>query len=236
MKKRSLDVKTIVFSYLIFLAGWIIWSKTNKLISINEYIDWGIGLLVHIIWWPLFAIVLIKRYNDNLTVSLEEMLFTKPKLKLLIPLLAFALVYNIGVYFLDSDGFRLEMKVYDFIVTVLTVGFFEEIVFRGWFQNAISRFTGNRIGNLLASFPVHTLSFLDITWLWNYCNYYKQHHFIRTEFIIWMDFQKKPLNLARRYISFILGLAVFHNVIIYLNKMCVYLFIKKTIHYNYKTY
>ena len=152
MKKRSLDVKTIVFSYLIFLAGWIIWSKTNKLISINEYIDWGIGLLVHIIWWPLFAIVLIKRYNDNLTVSLEEMLFTKPKLKLLIPLLAFALVYNIGVYFLDSDGFRLEMKVYDFIVTVLTVGFFEEIVFRGWFQNAISRFTGNRIGNLLASF------------------------------------------------------------------------------------
>lgn len=152
MKKRSLDVKTIVFSYLIFLAGWIIWSKTNKLISINEYIDWGIGLLVHIIWWPLFAIVLIKRYNDNLTVSLEEMLFTKPNLKLLIPLLAFALVYNIGVYFLDSDGFRLEMKVYDFIVTVLTVGFFEEIVFRGWFQNAISRFTGNRIGNLLASF------------------------------------------------------------------------------------
>ena len=91
--------------------------------------------MVHIIWWPLFAIVLIKRYNDNLTVSLEEMLVTKPKLKLLIPLLAFALVYNIGVYFLDSDGFRLEMKVYDFIVTVLTVGFFEEIVFRGWFQN-----------------------------------------------------------------------------------------------------
>ena len=57
MKKRSLDVKTIVFSYLIFLAGWIIWSKTNKLISINEYIDWGIGLRVHSIWWPLFAIV-----------------------------------------------------------------------------------------------------------------------------------------------------------------------------------
>lgn len=81
----------------------------------------------------------------NLTISLKEMLVTKPKLKLLIPLLAFALVYNIGVYFLDSDGFRLEMKVYDFIVTVLTVGFFEEIVFRGWFQNAISRFTGDRI-------------------------------------------------------------------------------------------
>ena len=166
------------------------------------------------------------------------MLFTKPKLKLLIPLLAFALVYNIGVYFLDSDGFRLEMKVYDFIVTVLTVGFFEEIVFRGWFRKCNLSLYRQQNWKFVSfvSFPVHTLSFLDITWLWNYCNYYKQHHFIRTEFIIWMDFQKKPLNLARRYISFILGLAVFHNVIIYLNKMCVYLFIKKTINYNYKTY
>ena len=89
MKKRSLDVKTIVFSYLIFLAGWIIWSKTNKLISINEYIDWGIRASCSYIWWPLFAIVLIKHYNDNLTISLKEMLVTKPKLKLLIPLLAF---------------------------------------------------------------------------------------------------------------------------------------------------
>lgn len=50
-----------------------------------------------------------------------------------------------------STGFHIEMKLYDLIITVLTVGIFEEGVFRGWFLNAIAGFTSKRRANLISS-------------------------------------------------------------------------------------
>lgn len=151
MKEKFLKLQTIIFSYLTFLAGWTVWVCCNDLISINEYVDWGIGVIVYFIWWLLFAIFFIKRYNNDLMISFKEMTHTKPKFKIVLPLLAFAIVYNIGVYFFDSSGFGSEMKIYDLIITVLTVGIFEESLFRGWFLNAIAHFTSERKANLISS-------------------------------------------------------------------------------------
>ena len=50
--------------------------------------------------------------------------------KILLPLLAFALVYNIAGFFINSNGYGTKMKLYDLIVTAATVGIFEESGFR----------------------------------------------------------------------------------------------------------
>lgn len=97
----------------------------------NELLSWVIEFLIHVVWWPLFAFFLIKRYSNDLNISLKEMITTKPKLKILLPLLVFALVYNIAGFFINSSGYGTKIKLYDLIVTAATVGIFEESVFMG---------------------------------------------------------------------------------------------------------
>lgn len=96
----------------------------------NEFLSWMIGFLIHVVWWPLFALLLIK--SNDLNISLKEMITTKPKLKILLPLLVFALVYNIAGFFINSSGYGTKMKLYNLIVTAATVGIFEESGLHGF--------------------------------------------------------------------------------------------------------
>lgn len=151
MQAGKLSIKIIIISYVIFLAGWIFRVTCIDLTNFNEYVSWAIGFIIHIVWWQLFAFFFIKRYNADLKISYEEMVKTKPKLKILLPLLVIAVVYNLSVYFLDRNGFSREMKLFDLIITTLTVGIFEESVFRGWFLNAMAHFTSEWKANLISS-------------------------------------------------------------------------------------
>lgn len=151
MSLKCLNVKMIAVSYIIFLIGWSLWNLCFDLSNFNEFSRWAIGLIVHIVWWPLFALTLMKRYDGQLMISFREMVLTKPKLSILIPLMVFAVVYNLVVYFFANIGFGTDMKMYDLIITVLTVGIFEESVFRGWFLNALAPFTGVFKANLISS-------------------------------------------------------------------------------------
>lgn len=151
MEIKHLRIRTVVISYLVFFAGWTLRVVCVDLSGMNEFLSWVIGFLIHVVWWPLFALFLIKRYSNDLNISLKEMITTKPKLKILLPLLVFALVYNIAGFFINSSGYGTKMKLYDLIVTAATVGVFEESVFRGWFLNAISTFVSERKANLISS-------------------------------------------------------------------------------------
>ena len=151
MEIKHLRIRTVVISYLVFFAGWTLRVVCVDLSGMNEFLSWVIGFLIHVVWWPLFALFLIKRYSNDLNISLKEMITTKPKLKILLPLLVFALVYNIAGFFINSSGYGTKMKLYDLIVTAATVGVFEESVFRGWFLNAISTFVSERKSNLISS-------------------------------------------------------------------------------------
>lgn len=151
MKIKHLRIRTVVISYLVFFAGWTLRVVCVDLSGMNEFLSWVIGFFIHVVWWPLFALFLMKRYSNDLNVSLKEMLTTKPKLKILLPLLVFALVYNIVGFFINSSGYGTKMKLYDLIVTAATVGIFEESVFRGWFFNAVSAFVSERKANLISS-------------------------------------------------------------------------------------
>ena len=151
MKTKHLRISTVVISYLVFFAGWTLRVVCVDLSGMNEFLSWTIGFLIHVVWWPLFALFLIKRYSNDLNISLKEMITTKPKFKILLPLLVFALVYNIAGFFINSSGYGTKMKLYDLIVTAATVGIFEESVFRGWFLNALSTFVSERKANLISS-------------------------------------------------------------------------------------
>ncbi|MGM9550786.1 MAG: CPBP family intramembrane glutamic endopeptidase [Clostridia bacterium] len=151
METKHLRIRTVVISYLIFLAGWTLRVVCLDLSGMNEFLAWVISFLIHVVWWPLFAFILIKRYSDYLNISLKEMITTKPKLKVLLPLLVFTLVYNIVGFFIYSSGYGTKMKLYDLVVTAMTVGIFEESVFRGWFLNSISTFVSERKANLISS-------------------------------------------------------------------------------------
>ncbi len=151
MKIKHLRIRTVVISYLVFFAGWTLRVVCVDLSGMNEFLSWVTGFLIHFVWWPLFALLLIKRYSNDLNISLKEMITTKPKLRILLPLLVFALVYNIVGFFINSSGYGTKMKLYDLIVTAATVGIFEESVFRGWFLNAVSTFVSERKANLISS-------------------------------------------------------------------------------------
>ena len=151
MNIKHLRIRTVVISYLVFFAGWTLRVVCVDLSGMNEFLAWVTGFLIHVVWWPLFAFFLIKRYSNDLNISLKEMITTKPKLKILLPLLAFALVYNIVGFFINSSGYGTKMKLYDLIVTAATVGIFEESVFRGWLLNAVSTFVSERKANLISS-------------------------------------------------------------------------------------
>lgn len=151
MKEKHLKISTVVISYLVFFAGWVIRVVCVDLSGMNEFLAWAIGFLTHVVWWPLFTFFLIKRYSNDLNVSFKEMLATKPKLKILLPLLAITVIYNVAGYLIDSSGYGTNMKLYDLIITAATVGIFEESVFRGWFLNSISVFVSERKANLISS-------------------------------------------------------------------------------------
>lgn len=89
--------------------------------GLNEFLAWAIGFFIHVVWWPLFSFLLMKRYSHDLNISLKEMITTKPKLKIMLPLLAFALVYNIVGFYIDSSGYGKKMKLYDLVITAATV-------------------------------------------------------------------------------------------------------------------
>lgn len=150
-KAKQLKLATIFTSYIIFLMIWTIYTFFGDFAFPNEFINWLLGFMVHTLCWPTFALFLIHRFNLDLNVQLKKMLTTFPKLTILLPLLLVAFAYNFLCWKLNPAGFGNTMKAYDLIITIGTVGFFEEILFRGWFQNALSHFVSEPKANLIAA-------------------------------------------------------------------------------------
>ena len=152
LEKRSpLSPGIIIISYIIFFAGWCLRVVFLDTSGLGELSAWFVGFLIHVLWWPCFALLFISKYDASLNVSLKEMVCTPPKLRILVPALGVTVAYNLIGRMLDNSGYGTDMPVYDLIITVLTVGIFEESLFRGWFLNAISVYTGERKANVISS-------------------------------------------------------------------------------------
>lgn len=148
---KEITLATVVISYIVFFIGWTLRVICIDLSGLNEYLSWIISFLIHLAWWPLFAFILIRKYSDKLNISLKEMVTTSPRMIILLSFILFALIYNIVGKYINDSGYGTKMKLYDLIVTAVTVGFFEESIFRGWFLNSLSTFVSECKANLISS-------------------------------------------------------------------------------------
>jgi membrane protease YdiL (CAAX protease family) len=142
MAEKKTGILLIGLYLLVFFAVWSAYAIAiyPVLLDSLEYLvvelaDAAIKLLV----WTLPAVLLIRRYQDDICIGLHEMLTTKPKwfinvsvllLAALVPLIE-ALVLH-GAIRIRSD-FTPAML----IGTVAFVGITEEVVFRGFLLNAL---------------------------------------------------------------------------------------------------
>ena len=136
-KKLSIDAYLLVF-----FAAWSVYASTVYPVLLDsleyvvvEFADSAIKLLI----WTLPAVLLIRRYQDDMYIGLSEMLTTKPGwfisfsallLSVLVPLIE-ALVLHGEIRILPD--FTPETL----ISVVVFIGITEEVVFRGFLLNAL---------------------------------------------------------------------------------------------------
>ncbi|WP_234122622.1 CPBP family intramembrane glutamic endopeptidase [Clostridium hydrogenum] len=152
MKERKLTIKVVWISYIVFMLGWIFRVYYIDSLYMNKYVEEAISVFIKIVWWLGFSIFLLKRYNCDLNIKLKEMFTNKLRCRMLVPIILIVIFYHIvGIILLHNGVAQMKLETYDLVVTVLTVGIFEESLFRGWFLNAFSSFMSERKANILSS-------------------------------------------------------------------------------------
>lgn len=154
--KKALALKKVLFTYMIF---WVIW--TLRVVLLKPLIDANLelwtkeiinGIIKSCIWFGI-AIILIKLYDTGLKIKFKEMFTTRIMAQILLPVLGIFLAYYLIAMFVMHGGFYLNPKFHpsQLIGQFLLVGILEEIVFRGWFLNALSLFLKDWKANIVAS-------------------------------------------------------------------------------------
>ncbi len=158
LKPRKLSFTKVmlitIFIILFFLCGTYLRAYTI-LSSIPYDVD-GIHVWngLYKIMWVSLAFVFIKYYNDELAIPIKELFsFKNINFKIiLITTLIIALLQPVGSLILYkkvsiSNDFNLFASIINFFIVGLT----EEIVFRGWAMNALSKVTSTRKANIIQS-------------------------------------------------------------------------------------
>lgn len=148
--RKLLSISIIIRSLILFTVVWSVvtdaWGISTLLFGLNRT-SWqklSYDILSRIVWvLPLFFY--IQRYNSDLPISFKQ-LFKKP-IHLYVSwgfFIAF-LLYGILTMFITHGKMRINPHFHfvQHILFYLVVAFVEEIVYRGWALNALSRFMTN---------------------------------------------------------------------------------------------
>ena len=145
--KRNLTLQNILLSLFSFV---ILWTVVTDAWGYSDYFHVSYGSYIYAYFsrliWMTPAIWLLIRYSDFLAYN-NKKLFSRPILNK-----SFVIVSSVSLLFVFSSmmikhqnlwrnseiNFSLE------IIKFATVGFVEEIVFRGWGYNALSKVTTDR--------------------------------------------------------------------------------------------
>ena len=130
--------------YIYLIIFFTIWSIRELVIQpvfldpLNIIVSEILATIIKLLVWTLPAVLLIKHFQDDMWISLKDMLTTKPKwfknayiipAVLIVPILQ-ALIHGGGL------AIRPDLIPIRLIGVVLFVGVTEEIVFRGFLLNA----------------------------------------------------------------------------------------------------
>lgn len=142
MKNRpQLTVGVIALYFMVFACLWamreLIWGPLlEQMFSEWENVFIGIGLKVLI--WVVPSILLVRYFEQDMWLTLNEMVFSPVKWRKYCMVFAgFCLYYIIAAYGLfDQIAIHAGFKIEVFVGVILFVGVTEEAVFRGWLLNA----------------------------------------------------------------------------------------------------
>lgn len=151
---KKLTFNKVIFTFLLFISIWSL-----RVILLKPYIDanyilWSRQLInssIKTLIWLSFALYFIKKYDGQLNISLKEMFTTKIKGKTFFPLFILFIVYHLLRMIFGEFQINPNFHPSQLISQFLVVGLLEEIVFRGWFMNALSSFVSERKANFISA-------------------------------------------------------------------------------------
>jgi membrane protease YdiL (CAAX protease family) len=142
MSKRKLGVLHLVVYLVIFFALWSVRELVIRpvfLDSLNAVVSELVESLIKILIWTVPAVILVKYYQNDMWISLKEMLTTKVKKiykYFLIPV-AFLLYLLLGAWVTFGEiAIHPDLVFTRLIGAVIFVGITEEVVFRAFLLNA----------------------------------------------------------------------------------------------------
>ena len=139
-KEKKISVMTIYI--IIFYAIWIVFELIIKdfldsvIVNVNLCQFVKSGIIKNIVWtFP--AIMLVKHYKNDVSISLKEMFDIRCNWIKYLPIFALFTIYLlVGALLLNGEIAIVDEFDIDKIIIVLFVGLTEEMVFRGWLLNA----------------------------------------------------------------------------------------------------
>ncbi len=139
-KKIALIIYTVIF-YSIWAAFELVVKDVLNLAIKNEVLCQLVksGIIKNLVW-TLPAIVLIRRFESDVFITLKEMFTTKVHYRNYLPVFAIFTVYGLVGSIVKNGKLDIaENFGAGEIIIVLFVGLTEEMVFRGWLLNATIR-------------------------------------------------------------------------------------------------
>jgi len=161
--KRKINLLPLLVVYfLIFLGVWfaIKLSFESYLYSFSgEVIGGLLNALLKIIIWILPSIYFVKKYADILEYTLDDLFAKKPVLTGEVWFLAALVLLPTLIKFFENGKINVNdnFKFTD-LIWIAIVGLTEEMVFRGWLQNAFI----STLKTVVGSFAVTNILFVII--------------------------------------------------------------------------
>ena len=153
-EKRKLSSYKIIIYCAVFYALWSVRElviRPQFLDSLNDVSFQIAETLMKLLVWTLPAVLLIKRYHDDMWIGLKEILTTKPKwFWYILIMVAFFFFNAIRAWIaFGTLAVHPDFKPITLVEAVIFVGVTEEIVFRGWLLNAMLKRMKYRFALLL---------------------------------------------------------------------------------------
>jgi membrane protease YdiL (CAAX protease family) len=158
LEKSKFSVKHIILSLIGLIILWAVvtdaWGYSSYIFP-NDIGGWGKYIYAYIsrFIWILPTVFLLWRYSRKLTYDTKA-LFSRPKINrsLLIVILG-SVVYCLFMRFVTHKGiwFNSDVSIVAFTIKWFIVAIVEELSFRGWGYNALSKVVSNRKAAIISS-------------------------------------------------------------------------------------
>jgi len=153
---KKLSYPKIILFFSLLLVIWGLYAFLYHSVIKSSLGDWGIeivGASIKLLLWSVPAVVLARNYRGDLLLTLREMFTTKvkpiPYVLVFLGFLAINLVSSIVLH--GKITIIRPDPIASLLGDVLFVGVTEELLFRGFFLNALLRKTKTVYAHLISS-------------------------------------------------------------------------------------